>query len=100
MKKEGLTTDNSFGVASVTLGVTGIALAFFSNPLVGLVLGIVGLVFSKKQKMLGENVWSRRGKILGIISIILGIVLFIISIIIAFYFAQNPLAIPQLRGLS
>ena len=50
MKKEGLTTDNSFGVASVTLGVTGIALAFFSNPLVGLVLGIVGLVFSKNRK--------------------------------------------------
>ena len=100
MKKEGLTTDNSFGVASVVLGIVGIVLSFLGNPLTGVALGIVGMIFSKKQKKHFENIWSRRGKILGIASLILGIVLFVVSAIAAYYFTQNPLAIQQLQGLS
>ncbi|MCA9485837.1 MAG: hypothetical protein KC506_03260 [Nanoarchaeota archaeon] len=85
MKKEAKSVtskDNSFGVASVILGIIGILSG--GN---GLIYGIIGFIFASKQQRHTPNSWSKAGKILSIIAVILGIV----SIIIAIkYFTQNP----------
>ncbi len=77
MKKE----DNSFGITSVTIGIVGLVL-LLSNSVASIILGIVGLVFAKKQNKIQSNEWARKGKILNIISIILGIIFTIVTIIV------------------
>lgn len=69
--------DNSFGIAGVVLGI--FSLASLSFP--GIILAIVGLVFSMKQKNIHENKWSKAGMILNI----LGIIFTVIATIIGFY---------------
>ena len=63
--------DNSFGVASVILGIMGIV---SYGPGIPIILGIIGWVFANKQKKIMKNKWVMAGKILSIISIILGII--------------------------
>ncbi len=66
-------------VVSYVLGVVSIVMAIFT-PLAGIVFGIVGLFQSKKQK----TKLSEKAKKLNIIGIILGIILFIVTIILAY----------------
>lgn len=70
--------DNSFGVAGVVFGVLSILSLGFG----GIVLGVIGLIFSNKQKKFSGNSWSRAGWILNV----LGIVLSILVIILMIYF--------------
>lgn len=101
MKKEvGLTTENSFGAASVILGIVGIALGLFNSPVAGIALGIVGLVFSYKQHKYGQNRWSKAGRIMNIVSIAVGVFVIIVFVAVGSYLSQNPLAIPSLEGLQ
>jgi len=72
-----------FSVVSYIFGIASIIMAFFT-PLAGVVFGIVGLSQSKKQK----TKLSEKAKKLSIIGIVLGAVLFIAAIIIAYY--VNP----------
>lgn len=80
MKKE----DNSFGIASVVLGILSIV---FSGAN-GIIIGVVALVFANKQMKNFKNSWGKNGKILSIIGIILSIVLIIILITKPELFAQ------------
>ena len=66
------------GVAYI-LGIVSIVMAFF-QPLAGIVFGIVGLVQNKKEK-------SRKAKKLNVIGIVIGTLLFIISIGVTAYLA-------------
>ena len=79
--------DNSFGTSSVLLGIASITLSILS-PIVlsALVFGILGLIFSHKQKKHSNNKWAKAGKILGII----GIILSILAIIINAWLFSNP----------
>jgi len=72
-------------VASVSyvLGILSIVFAFVS-PLAGLILGIIGLVQSKKYKI-------EKSKRLSTIGIILSIIFLIISIIALFYSISSGL---------
>jgi uncharacterized BrkB/YihY/UPF0761 family membrane protein len=83
--KKGENKDNSFGVSSVILGILSIVLASANG--MGIILGIIGIVFSKKQEKIGKNKWSKAGFILNLIGIILGIVLLTVFII---YILKNP----------
>lgn len=76
MKKEESINDNSFGVGGVIFGVLGI---LFSS-ITGVILGIIGLTFSLKQKKIKNNKWAKAGFILNIISIVLGIIVFIYAL--------------------
>jgi|WetSurMetagenome_2_1015567.scaffolds.fasta_scaffold174179_3 hypothetical protein len=72
MKKEekGSTNyDNSFGVASVVLGILSVIFA----SILGILIGIIALVFSVRQAKINPNSWSKWGKILSIIGIVLSI---------------------------
>lgn len=66
-------------VVSYSLGIVSIVMAFF-QPLAGLTFGIISLVQSKKQ----DTELSKRAKKLSKIGIILSIVLFIVSVVIAY----------------
>jgi len=66
-------------VVSYVLGIVSIVMAIFT-PLAGIVFGIIGLTQSKKQK----TKLSEKAKKLNIIGIILGIILFIVTIILAY----------------
>ncbi len=87
MKKE--MYDNSFGVAAVVLGIMSI----MSGSLPGIVLGIISVVFSKKQEKSFKNKWSKAGFVLGIVGIILGLILFFVSFYLV---SQNPSLLAEL----
>lgn len=97
MKKEETqkSHDNSFGTASVVLGVVGIT---FSS-IIGVVLGIIGLVFANKQKKINKNSWSKAGAIINTISLIIGLVIFIYLFVTSLNsFLNNPDILAQLQG--
>ncbi len=66
---------------SYALGIISIVFAFF-NPLAGLVVGIIGLTQSKRNK-------STKAKRLNIIGIILGVIFFILSLIALAYMGSS-----------
>ncbi|MEI6849475.1 MAG: hypothetical protein WCK29_00390 [archaeon] len=80
VKKEG---DNSFGVLSVTLGILSILTSLLTS--LGMVLGILAIIFSYCQIRRNKNSWSKAGLILGILGVVLGL----ISIILYFTFLKN-----------
>ncbi|NCO11486.1 hypothetical protein CO038_00090 [Candidatus Pacearchaeota archaeon CG_4_9_14_0_2_um_filter_39_13] len=88
MKKEA--GDNSFGVASVVLGI----LSILSLSVLGIILGAVGLVFSLKQKKVDKNKWSKAGMILNLIGIVLGI------LVIIFFFNYASSYLAQIQNLQ
>jgi len=67
MAKEG---DNSFGVASVVLGILSV-LSFIVFP-IALILGVISLVFGILQRKRSKNNWANSGIVLAIIGILLG----------------------------
>lgn len=71
--------DNSFGIASVILGILSITLVSLN----GIILGVIALIFSNKQDKIHPNKWSRSGKILSIIGIALSVLIIVIALIIA-----------------
>jgi len=75
MTKEKL-TDNSFGIAGVILGI----LSVLSLNIVGIVLGFIGLTFSRKQNKIAKNKWSKYGLFLNVIGIVVGVVLLVVLI--------------------
>jgi len=68
MAKEG---DNSFGVASVILGILSV-LSFIIFP-IALVLGVISLIFGLIQRKNHKNNWATWGIVLSVIGIVLGI---------------------------
>ena len=72
--------DNSFGIAGVIFGI----LSILSLSVGGIIMGIIGLLFSLKQNKVMKNQWSKVGVILNILGIIIGI--------IATYFLYNYLS--------
>jgi len=72
-------------VASYTLGIVSIVLAFFT-PLAGLIFGIIGFSQSKKEK----SELGNRARKLNKIGIILSAILFVVSIVVATYLSRNP----------
>ena len=84
------TGENGAGIVGVVFGI----LSVVSLSVGGIVLGIIGLIFSFKQKKAAANKWSKAGIILNIIGIILGV--------LAIYFLVNYASsyLAQLQGLQ
>jgi len=66
-KKHG---DNSCGVVGVVFGI--LSLVFVIVPFAGVILGVIGIIFSYKQKKVMANKWAKAGLWMGWIAIILG----------------------------
>ena len=73
-----------YDTIAYTLGLVSIVLAFFT-PAAGIVLGIVGLVQSKKQ----SSEIAKKAKKLSKIGIVLGIIVLVISIVVTIYFTAQ-----------
>ena len=70
--------ENSSPILSYFFGVVGIVTAFFSPlGLEGIIFSVLGLYFSKKK----DNILSRKGRVLSIIGLVVGVVIFVASII-------------------
>ncbi len=67
------------GLISYVLGIVAIVEAFVS-PFAGLILSIIGLVFSKKE----NSEFSYKGKRLNIIALIVSIVVLALTIFLAY----------------
>jgi len=82
--------DGDFSDVSYVLGILSIALAFF-QPIAAFIIGIIGIVQSRKQK----TPLSARAKKLSIIGIVVSIIFFIVTIALTAYFTlkglKNPL---------
>ncbi len=76
VKEVSKSTDNSFGIASVVLGIFSIVFASIN----GIILGIIALIFANKQQSRHPTVWGRKGKMLAIIGIILSIIVIILTV--------------------
>jgi hypothetical protein len=67
-----------FGCASYVIGITSIVLAITGGAGIGgIILGIIGLVLSKRQ----NDLLSRKARKFSLIGIILGVIFFILYII-------------------
>ncbi|MDP3992549.1 MAG: DUF4190 domain-containing protein [Candidatus Pacearchaeota archaeon] len=73
--------DINFGTVAYMLGILSIVFAFFS-PLAGLVLGIVGMVQSKRHKV-------DKARKLNMIGIILSAIFIIISVLFLIFAASS-----------
>jgi len=69
----------NFGLIAYILGIVAVVEALVS-PFAGIVLGIVGLVFSKKE----NSSLATKAKKLSIIALVIGVILFILSLILAY----------------
>jgi predicted small integral membrane protein len=73
-------------IVSYILGIISIVMAFISSyGLGGIIFGIIGIFYSKKQK----TDLSRRAKKLSIIGLVIGIILFVFSLVATIYFTIN-----------
>lgn len=63
-------------VVSLVLGIVGIIIAIFI-PIAGLVLGIVATVFASGDRKIEKNGMNTAGLALGIISIVLAVIMWI-----------------------
>lgn len=79
--------DGDFSEISYLLGILSIVLSFF-QPVAGFILGIIGLVHSRKQK----TPLSQKAKKFNIIGIILSIIFFALTAAITAYFTAKGLA--------
>ena len=94
--------DNSFGIVGVILGIFSIlfiplSLGFFGIPVITLILGVVGLVFSLKQKKISKNGWAKVGVRLNIIGIVLSLAVLIAGILLVRYLVNNPEILAQFQ---
>lgn len=74
-----------FSVAAYTVGVISIVLAFI-QPLAGLILGIVGIFLSRRQK----TMLSKRAKTLSIIGLVISVIVFVIGVALLSYATTLP----------
>ncbi|MFH1607779.1 MAG: DUF4190 domain-containing protein [archaeon] len=81
VKKGGNDGSKGFGVASFVLSLVGIVVLSFS-PLVGIILGVLGLIFSIIQKKRMKTGLATAGFVISIIVIALGILQLIAMIFV------------------
>ena len=81
MKKEEAKNQcsNSFGIASVILGILAVNFA----SVFGIVPGILGLIFGIKQNKISRNNWGKWGIILSLIALILSVLVIVLNLWLA-----------------
>ena len=85
MPKEGK-EDNSFGIASLVLGIVGSVLGILGLPII---LSITGLIFGIIQFRRQKNNWAIWGMVLSVLGIIISIYMIWMIISTASTFSQT-----------
>lgn len=91
MKEEG----NSKGILVWSFGLASLIFSV-AQPVFGIIFGIVGLVMVKKSRK--QDSWTKAGKVLSLIGLILGIVLVLVGILALNYLTSNADVLAQLQG--
>ena len=79
----------AFGIVSYILGILSIVFAFVT-PLAGIIVGIIGIIQSKKHK----SEFSVKGKKLSTIGLVLSVIVMIVTAIMINYITKNIRTIP------
>lgn len=95
MKKSEVQPKITHGLIAFTLGI--LSVAFSDAPVMGIILGIVGLYFARTQKKQGVTELSRLGTILSTIGIIVSALFLIAGVIL---FLANPEFLAQLEAVG
>ena len=95
MKKSEVQPKITHGLVAFTLGILSVAMS--DAPVMGIILGIVGLYFARAQKKQGVTEISRLGTILSTIGIIVSALFLIAAIIL---FLSNPEFLAQLEAVG
>ena len=66
-------------------------------PIITLILGVVGLIFSLKQKKISKNGWGKVGIRLNRIGMVLSLTILIAGILFVRYLVNNPEVIAQFQ---
>ena len=77
---------NNFGIASLVLGI--ISVVFCWVPILGLVSGIIGLVFYSKQKRSYPNGIATAGLVTSIVGLVLSVIYTVFWIIYGAFIAS------------
>jgi len=96
VKKETKKDKNTFGITCFTLGILSVVFVIL-NPVIALILGVIGFIFGKKQNKIQKNSLSKAGIILSIIGFALSLAIIILVIIAIKYFANHPELLAQLQ---
>ena len=83
------------GLIAFTLGI--LSIAFSNSPVLGIVMGIVGIYFARVQHKQGMTEFSRLGNILSIIGIIVSALLLIA---LGIMFLTNPEFLAQVQAVG
>ncbi len=87
MEKQVNSQNTSKGTAGFVLSLIGLILVFF--PYVGIILSILGLIFSIKQRKINKTGLSTAGLVIGIIGIIINIIVLILTIFVIISIIPN-----------
>ena len=103
MEKGGaIGSSNSSGICAVVFGILSLIFAgvLFGSP-AGIVLGVLGLIFSIVQLRKSKNRWAYSGLVLSIIGIILNvIVLYLLIQFLSQFFAELQALQAQAGGVA
>jgi len=72
------------GIVGYVLGIISIVMAFFNSG-AGIVLGVIGIIQSKKEK----SELAKKAKKLSTIGLVLSIIFFIASLVITYLYTKN-----------
>lgn len=81
-----ISSENSYGLVAFIFGVFSILLApaldlfIFYGPVAGTILGILGIIFSVKQRSVSKNKWSVWGLWLSIVGVVINVAVFVLLI--------------------
>jgi len=89
---EGMGT--GFGITGLILGILSILMSIFI-PLISVIAGILGIIFSKKQMKVSPIGTATAGLVISIIGLVLGIISWVVTAILVY----NGLS-PQFYSIS
>ena len=96
-KKERIEDNSHAGLLGWSLGMAGLLFSVM-QPFAGIILGVAGLAVSSSQYKKFKNEWSRSGKIISIVALVVSVAVIVISYYVVQYFKNKPELLRQLQG--
>ncbi|OIO43158.1 hypothetical protein AUJ63_00965 [Candidatus Pacearchaeota archaeon CG1_02_35_32] len=65
-------------------------------PIAGFIMGVVGLIVNRKERRYAKNMFTKTGKTLNIVALVVSVILFIASLVAVTYLES---ALSQIGGI-